>query len=255
MTRKTFSVAVFARHQGRVLLIKHKRLGTWLPVGGELEPGETPLEAAIRELKEETGLVGRFHDALGVDGTPKGLMGYEEHPAGSKGTHLNFAFVADVDSDHVVSNGEFGEHRWVTSTADVECPRNVRELAHLALHGGGHPLIALARAWLKAFNARDLEALVGLYAANAVHTSPKLRVRMPETKGEIAGAAALRAWWKDSMERLPGMHYAEQHLTASGNRVFMEYLRTTPGEDPLVVAEVLVTGEDGKISNSHVFHG
>ena len=98
MTRKTFSVAVFARHQGRILLIKHKRLGAWLPVGGELEGGETPLEAAVRELHEETGLAGRFQDAQGVDGSPKGLLGYEEHPAGSKGTHLNFAFVAAKSS-------------------------------------------------------------------------------------------------------------------------------------------------------------
>ena len=31
---------------GEVLVILHRRLGTWLPLGGELEPGETPLEAA-----------------------------------------------------------------------------------------------------------------------------------------------------------------------------------------------------------------
>ena len=52
--RRAFSVAVFARHVGvdgapRVLLIRHRRLGVWLPVGGEIEPGETPLEAARRE--------------------------------------------------------------------------------------------------------------------------------------------------------------------------------------------------------------
>ena len=35
--------------------MRHKRLDLWLPVGGEVEPGETPLEAARRELREETG--------------------------------------------------------------------------------------------------------------------------------------------------------------------------------------------------------
>jgi len=35
--RRAFSVAIFARNSGDVLLIKHRRLGTWLPVGGEIE--------------------------------------------------------------------------------------------------------------------------------------------------------------------------------------------------------------------------
>ncbi len=133
--RRTFSVAIFCRHDGAVLLIHHRRLGTWLPVGGELEPGETPLEAARRELLEETGLPGRFPAGLGVDGTPPGLIGYEEHPAGSKGLHLNFAFVADVPTRQVEDCDEFDGVRWVTEAelAAVDCPPNVRELALIAL--------------------------------------------------------------------------------------------------------------------------
>ena len=136
MQRRAFSVAIFARHDGRVLLIKHKRLATWLPVGGEIEPGETPLEAARRELHEETGLEGRFHLSLGVQGSPPGLIGYEEHLAGSKGLHMNFAFVADVAEDTIVANQEFDEYRWVRDAGEVECPANVRELAAIALGAG-----------------------------------------------------------------------------------------------------------------------
>ena len=131
--RRAFSVAIFCRNGGEVLLVRHRRLGTWLPVGGELEPGETPLEAARRELREETGLEGDFPAGLGVDGTPPGLIGYEEHQAGAKGLHLNFAFVADVATRQLTPCPEWSEARWVASGGELECPRNVAELVELAL--------------------------------------------------------------------------------------------------------------------------
>lgn len=129
--RRAFSIAVYPRHEGKVLLIHHRRLAKWLPPGGELEPDETPLEAAARELFEETGLRGVFPRTSDVEGTPLGLIGYEEHVAGSKGVHMNFVFVCDVSSTEIVPNDEFTEHRWVTLEDGPweAAPTNVRQLA------------------------------------------------------------------------------------------------------------------------------
>jgi 8-oxo-dGTP pyrophosphatase MutT (NUDIX family) len=51
-----FTVAIFVVHQGRVLLIHHRQLDQWLPLGGHIELNEDPEAAALREAREESGL-------------------------------------------------------------------------------------------------------------------------------------------------------------------------------------------------------
>jgi 8-oxo-dGTP pyrophosphatase MutT (NUDIX family) len=60
LKRYCFVVSAYAVRDGKVLLIKHKKLGLWLAPGGHIDEGETPDEAARRELKEETGLEADF---------------------------------------------------------------------------------------------------------------------------------------------------------------------------------------------------
>ncbi len=50
-----FTVAIFVVSQGRVLLIHHRKLNKWLPLGGHVELDEDPEIAALREAKEESG--------------------------------------------------------------------------------------------------------------------------------------------------------------------------------------------------------
>lgn len=112
----------------------------------------------------------------------------------------------------------------------------------------------IAERWLEAFNAHDVDALVSLYAEDATHTSPKIRALHPETGGKLIGRAALAAWWRDSNARLPGLRYELTAITASPERVFIEYLRHAPDQAPSPVAEVFdVRG--GQIAASRVYHG
>ena len=48
-------VVILSRKDGKILLSRHKERTTWETQGGHIEPGETPLEAARRELWEESG--------------------------------------------------------------------------------------------------------------------------------------------------------------------------------------------------------
>ena len=51
-----FTVAIFVVHEGRVLVIHHRKLDRWLPLGGHIELDEDPEQAALRETREESGL-------------------------------------------------------------------------------------------------------------------------------------------------------------------------------------------------------
>jgi len=42
--------------EGKILMIKHKKLGVWLPPGGHVENDESPDDAVFREIFEETGI-------------------------------------------------------------------------------------------------------------------------------------------------------------------------------------------------------
>jgi len=48
--------ALIIDEDNRVLLLHHKKLGVWLYPGGHVEKNETPDQAVLREVKEETGL-------------------------------------------------------------------------------------------------------------------------------------------------------------------------------------------------------
>ena len=50
-------VVVLSTCCGKIMLSRHRDRSTWETQGGHVEPGETPMEAAKRELYEESGAV------------------------------------------------------------------------------------------------------------------------------------------------------------------------------------------------------
>jgi len=115
-------------------------------------------------------------------------------------------------------------------------------------------LQSIAFRWFEAFNTKQLDKLLSLYDEDAKHFSPKLKIHQPETNGLVVGKEAMRAWWQDAFDRLPGLHYKVTSLTANTGRIFMEYIRQVNGEEDMLVAEVLDV-KNGKIIASRVYHG
>lgn len=82
---KTYKyVVVLSTYSGKLMLSRHKARTTWETQGGHVEPGETPMEAARRELYEESGAVEYDIRALcdywaGDEVTGKGATGMVFH--------------------------------------------------------------------------------------------------------------------------------------------------------------------------------
>ena len=72
---------------GRALLVEHGDVHRWTNPGGEVEPLESPSDAAVREVWEETGLHVELLRVLGVYGGPEFTTTY------SNGDAISFLLV------------------------------------------------------------------------------------------------------------------------------------------------------------------
>lgn len=92
-------VVVFSRWNGRWLFSRHRERATWETQGGHIEPGETPLQAAHRELFEESGAKGRLRYVC------------DYWAADDQGSSVGAVFLAEIDDVSPLPQSEMAEVR------------------------------------------------------------------------------------------------------------------------------------------------
>lgn len=104
-----------------VLLVRRADNGKWTPVTGIAEPGEEPHVAAVREVREETGIDARVEALLGVGATRQ-----VTHANGDEAVYMATVLRLSVtgSDDAVVGDDESTEVGWFSVThLPVEDPQ------------------------------------------------------------------------------------------------------------------------------------
>ncbi|MBI2637632.1 MAG: NUDIX domain-containing protein [Candidatus Sungbacteria bacterium] len=118
-----FTVGALIVHKNKVLLIHHKKLKKWLPVGGHSELDEDIEEALFREIEEESGLKKNQIQIIGKrpDITQAGLRPLinpsflDIHTISKTHRHLEFRYVIKAKTDKVcLAKREHKNIKWFT---------------------------------------------------------------------------------------------------------------------------------------------
>ena len=111
----------------RVLMIFHPYIKRWFQPGGHLDVGESPVDAAIREVYEETGYVceldSEYQDPIDID-----IHEIPTNPKKGEGSHLHIDLLYRLRVLRQEQSAEDIEHEWFAFD-DVESVRIQRVLA------------------------------------------------------------------------------------------------------------------------------
>jgi 8-oxo-dGTP diphosphatase len=95
-----FTATGIVLHEDQVLLIEHAKLKWWLPPGGHIEPNEDPVQAVLREGREETGLdceivspVAFAHESIEVLPAPFTILVEDVPEGGEMVQHIDCIYV------------------------------------------------------------------------------------------------------------------------------------------------------------------
>ena len=125
--------------EGRFLLVRHADTGYWAVPGGAVDPTETPADAAVRELWEETGLHVRTTRLAGVFG---GRPFITEYDNGDRTSYVTIVFEGEVlDGEAEVRDDELLDLRYFTADEAFShdlVPECIREILRSVVSPDGN---------------------------------------------------------------------------------------------------------------------
>ena len=144
---------VFCKSDGKILIGKHSGYHKWVLPKGLVEKGESTMEAAVREVEEEVGVVARivemspiktikywyFADLDTSGKTSRRVAKYAEDGGAKVRVHKQVVFyLMEMENDLGSAGWEMEERKWVSYQEGMkllafESERGVLEQARLTL--------------------------------------------------------------------------------------------------------------------------
>ena len=120
-------------------------------------------------------------------------------------------------------------------------------------HHAASDLAALGRTWVEAWNSRDLERVLSLYAEDTEMTSDRIPALGFDASGTVRGKADLRAHWSKALALIVNLHFTLIDTYVSPDSVVVFY----KNERGNTICEYLRLDTGGKImqgSANHLAH-
>jgi 8-oxo-dGTP pyrophosphatase MutT (NUDIX family) len=99
---RTVGARTLVLQNDHILLVKHTYLPGWYTIGGGVDAGESGLQALIRELKEEVGVI--LHESPSI-------LGFYHNPYEKRDDYVVVYVCKEFEKKEVVSK-EILEARW-----------------------------------------------------------------------------------------------------------------------------------------------
>jgi ADP-ribose pyrophosphatase YjhB (NUDIX family) len=113
------TTAIVTDPEGRILVIRRRDNGQWALPGGGMDLGESIKDAAVREVREETGLTVEVTGLVGVYSNPRHVMAYAD---GEVRQQFSLCYTTRLIGGDLQIDDESTDIRWAT-------PDEIQDLA------------------------------------------------------------------------------------------------------------------------------
>lgn len=107
-----------------------------------------------------------------------------------------------------------------------------------------------ARDWIDAWNAHDLDRVLGHYADDFEMTSPLIVSLMSAPTGRLRGKDRVREYWARALERRPGLRFRLQKVTFGVDSLAVHF----QSETGRASVDWFVFDDQGRVVKSYAHH-